>query len=129
MRAIQKCSFLLNLSHCIKSYGHLCHIYQSHSPTMVMSRDPGFKFRKFLFFAKFYNKFRKRYQIWMKLKVMGIYAKFTKATHQIWSCHLTNFRKSCQIWGKLAQEQKSYRQKTNCGWKTPPPPPPQCLWG
>ena len=33
-----------------------------------------------------------------------------------------NFRKSYQIWGELAQEQKSYRQKTNWGWKTPPPP-------
>ena len=60
---------------------------------------------------------------------MGIYVKFTKTTHQIWSCHVTlasnsgnfyfspnsvlNCRKSYQIWGKLAQEQKSYRQKTN----------------
>ena len=51
MRAIQKCKFLLNLRHCVKSYGHLCQIYQNHSPNMVMSRDPGFKFRKFLFFA------------------------------------------------------------------------------
>ena len=64
-------------------------------------------------------------------KVMGIYVKFTKTTHQIWSCHVTlvsnseifyfspnsivNFRKSYQIWGKLAQEQNSYRQKTNWG--------------
>ena len=31
-----------------------------------------------------------------------------------------SFRKSYQIWGKLAQEQKSYRQKINWGWKTPP---------
>ena len=68
-------------------------------------------------------------------KVMGIYGKFTKTTHHIWSCHVTlasdseifhfwpnsvlNFRKSYQIWGKLAQKQKSYRQKTNWGWKTP----------
>ena len=53
---------------------------------------------------------------------MGIYVKFTKTTHQIWSCHVTlasnsenfsfslnsvlNFRHSYQIWGKLAQEQK-----------------------
>ena len=60
---------------------------------------------------------------------MGIYVKFTKTTHQIWSCHVIlasnfenfsfspnfvlNFRKSYQIWGKLAQEQKGYRQKTN----------------
>ena len=69
---------------------------------------------------------------------MGIYVKFTKATHQIWSCHVTlasnsenvyfsrnsvlQFRKSYQIWGKLAQEQKSYRQKTNWEWKTAPLP-------
>ena len=60
-------------------------------------------------------------------KVMGIYVKFTKTTHQIWSCHVTlasnseNFyfstnsvlkvRKSYQMWGKLAQEQESYRKK------------------
>ena len=58
---------------------------------------------------------------------MGIYVKFTITTHQIWSCHVTpasnfeifyfspnsisNFRKSYQIWRKLAQEQKRYRQK------------------
>ena len=44
MRAIQKCNLLLNLSHCVKSYRHLCQIYQNHSPSMVTSRDPGFKF-------------------------------------------------------------------------------------
>ena len=43
--------FLLNLSHCVKRYGHLCQIYQNHSPDIVMSRDPGFKFGKFLSFA------------------------------------------------------------------------------
>ena len=69
---------------------------------------------------------------------MGIYVKFTKTTHQIWSCHVTlasnskkfyfstdsvlNVRKSYQMWGKVAQEQKRYRPKTNWGWKTPPPP-------
>ena len=62
---------------------------------------------------------------------MGIYVKFTKTNHKIWSCHVTlasnsenlyfspnsvlNFRTSYQIWGKLAQKQKSYRQKTNWG--------------
>ena len=70
---------------------------------------------------------------------MGIYAKFTKTTQQIWSCHLTpawnsenfyfspnsvlNFKKSYQIWGKFAQEQKSYMQKTNWGGGKHP----QCL--
>ena len=72
---------------------------------------------------------------------MGIYVKFTKTTHQIWSCHVTptsnseifyflpnsvlNFRKHYQIWGEMAQEQKRYRQKTNGGKDTPP----QCLYG
>ena len=61
---------------------------------------------------------------------MDIYVKFTKTTHQIWLCHVTlasnsersllpnsilNFRKRYQIWGKLAKEQESYRQKTNWG--------------
>ena len=70
---------------------------------------------------------------------MGIYVKFTKTTHQIWSCHLPlasnsenfyfspnsvlNFSKSYQIWGKLAQEQKSYRQKNKLGVENTPPPP------
>ena len=55
-------------------------------------------------------------------KITGIYVKFAKTTHQIWSCHVTlasnsenfyfspnsvlNFRRSYQIWGKLAHEQK-----------------------
>ena len=71
-------------------------------------------------------------------KVMGIYVKFTKTTHQIWACHVTltsnsekfyfspnsvlNFRKSYQIWGELAKEQKKYRQKTNWGVENTPPP-------
>ena len=73
---------------------------------------------------------------------MGICVKFTKTTYQIWSRHVTlasnsenvcfspnsvlNFRKSYQIWGKLAEEQKSYRQKTN--WWVGNTPP-QCLCG
>ena len=64
-------------------------------------------------------------------------SSFTMTTHQIWSCHVTlatgfenvsfsansilNFRKSCQIWGKVAQEQKSYRQKTKLGVENTPP--------
>ena len=68
---------------------------------------------------------------------MGIYFKFTKTTHQIWSCHVTlasnsknfyfspdsvlNFRKSYQIWGRLAQEQKGYRQKNKLGGGKHPP--------
>ena len=39
-----KMLFLLNLSHCVKRYGHLCQIYQNHSLNMVMLRDPGLKF-------------------------------------------------------------------------------------
>ena len=67
---------------------------------------------------------------------MGIYVKFTKTTHQIWSCHvilasnskkfylspnsMLNFRKRHQIWGELTQEEKSYRQKTNWGVEKTP---------
>ena len=71
---------------------------------------------------------------------MGIYVKFIKTTHQIWSCHVTlasnsenfyfpsncvlNFRKNYQIFGKLAQEQKSYRQgNRNWGVQNTPLPP------
>ena len=70
---------------------------------------------------------------------MGIYVKFTKTTHQIWSCHVTlasnfekfyfspdsvlNFGKSYQIWGNLAEEQKSYRQKQIGVENTPTPSP------
>ena len=73
-------------------------------------------------------------------KVMGIYVKFTITTHQIWSCHVTlasnsknvyfspnfilNFRKSYQIRGKLAQEEKvTGKNKLGGGKHTPPPPP------
>ena len=68
---------------------------------------------------------------------MRIYVKFTKTTHQILSCHVMlasnsenfyfspnsvlNIRKSYHIWGKFAQEQKSYRQKTNWGVENIPP--------
>ena len=42
--------FLLNLSHCVKSYGHLCQIlaffYDARSPNMAMSHDPRSKFLK-----------------------------------------------------------------------------------
>ena len=71
-------------------------------------------------------------------KILGIYVKFTKTTHQMWSCHVTlasnsenfyflpysvlNFRKSYQIWGKLGQEQKVTGKKQTGGWKTPPTP-------
>ena len=71
-------------------------------------------------------------------KVMGIYVKFTKTTHQM-SCHVTltsnsdnfyflpnsilNIRKSDHSWGKLAQEQKATDKKQIGGWKRRP----QCL--
>ena len=64
-------------------------------------------------------------------------SSFTMTTLQIWSCHVTpatnfgNFYflhnstlycwKNYQIWGKLAQKQKSYRQKNKTrGGKQPP---------
>ena len=68
---------------------------------------------------------------------MGIYVKFSMTTHQIWSSHvilssnsenfylspnsILKFRRSFQILGKLAQEQKSYRQKQIGGGKHPHP--------
>ena len=70
-------------------------------------------------------------------KVMGIYVKFAKSTHQIWSFHVTlasisenfyfspnsvlHFRETYQVWGKLAQEQKVTGKKP-IGVETPPPP-------
>ena len=53
----------------VMSYGHLCQIYQNHPPNMVMSRDPGFNFRKFFFLAYFCIKF---WGNWLKnKKVIG----------------------------------------------------------
>ena len=47
-KSYPKLYFLLNLSHCVKSYGHFCQIlvlfYDDRSPNMVMSRDPRCKF-------------------------------------------------------------------------------------
>ena len=76
------------------------------------------------------------YWIWATVsKVMGIYVKFTKTTHQIWSCHVTltsnfknfypspnsvlNFRKSCQILGNWFKDKKVTGKKQIRGWKTP----------
>ena len=69
---------------------------------------------------------------------MGIYVKFTKTTHQIWSCHVTlasnsenfyfspnsvsDFRKSYQIWGSWLKNKKVTGKKQIGGFKTPPPP-------
>ena len=69
-------------------------------------------------------------------KLWAFMSSFTMTTYQIWSCHVTlaahfenfyfspnsilNFRKSCQIWGKLDQEQKSYRQKAKHGVENTP---------
>ena len=68
---------------------------------------------------------------------MGIYVKFTMTTHQIWSrlvilasnsenCYflpnsILNVRRSYQIWGKVAEEQKVTGKKQIGGWKTPRP--------
>ena len=62
-------------------------------------------------------------------------SSFTMTTHQIWSCHVAlaanfencylspnsmlSFRKSYQIWEKLAQEQRVTSKKQNSGWKPP----------
>ena len=47
--------------------GIYVNFYNDHSPNMVMSRDTGCKFRKFLFLPNFILNFGKRYQIWGKL--------------------------------------------------------------
>ena len=59
-----------------KVMGIYVKFYHDHAPNMVLSRNPGSKFRK-------------------------IFS----------SDSILNFRKRFQIWGKLAQEQKCYRQK------------------
>ena len=41
-----------------------------------------------------------------------------------WPNFILNFRKSYQIWGKLAQEQKVTGKKQARGEKHSPPPPP-----
>ena len=41
--------------------------YHDHSPNMVMSRDPGYKFRNFYFSPNSILNFRKSYHIWEKL--------------------------------------------------------------
>ena len=47
-KSYPKMYLLLNLSHCVKSYGHFCQIlvlfYDDRLPNMVMSRDPRCKF-------------------------------------------------------------------------------------
>ena len=72
-------------------------------------------------------------------KVMGIYVKFTKTTHQIWSCHVTlasnsenfyfspnsvlNFRKVTKfgvIW--LKNKKVTCKKQIWGGGKHPPPP-------
>ena len=69
--------------------------------------------------------------------IMGIYVKFTKTTHQVWSCQVfltsdsekfyfspdsvLNFRKSYQF-GVNWLKNKKLQAKTIWGWKTPPPP-------
>ena len=60
--------FLLNLSHCLKSYGHFCQIllfsfYNARSPNMVMSSDPRCKVRNFLFCPNSVVNITKRHNI------------------------------------------------------------------
>ena len=100
MRAIQKCTFLLNLSHCVKSYWHLCQIYQNHSPNIVMSHDPDFKFRNFLFFAQFC------------IKILGTVTKFGR-----------NWLKNRKVTGK--KQIGGWKTPP----PPPPPPPPSVLKG
>ena len=68
---------------------------------------------------------------------MGIYVKFTKTTHQIWSCHVTlasnsenfyfspdsvlNFKKSYQIWVNWPKNKKVTGKNQLADGKHPPP--------
>ena len=69
-------------------------------------------------------------------KVMGIYVNFTKTTHQIWSCHVTqasnfenfyflpnsvsNFGKVTKFGGTWPKNKKITSKKQIGGWKHPP---------
>ena len=59
--------FLLNSSHYVKSYGHLCQIlaffYNARSPNIAMSRGPRSKFRKNFIFPNFAFDIKKSYKI------------------------------------------------------------------
>ena len=53
-KSYSKMCCLLNLSRCVKSYGHFCQIlafYDAHSLNMVMSRGPRCSFQKFFYFV------------------------------------------------------------------------------
>ena len=62
-----KMYFLLNLSHYVKRYGHLCQIfpffYDARYPNMAMSRDPRSKYGKNLIFPNSAFNIRKSYKI------------------------------------------------------------------
>ena len=69
-------------------------------------------------------------------KVMGVYVKFTKTTHKIWSCHVTVvsnsqkfyfspnsvliFRKITKFVGNWLKNKKVTGKKQIGVWKTPP---------
>ena len=42
-RVLFKNVIFIEFGHCVKSYWHLCQIYQEHSSNIIMSHDPGFK--------------------------------------------------------------------------------------
>ena len=63
--------YLLSLNHCVKSYEHLCQIYQNHSPNMVISCDLASNSENFYFSSNYVLNFRKSYQFggnWLKNK-------------------------------------------------------------
>ena len=82
---------------------------------------------------------QKMHNIMYKYIIMGIYVKFTKTTHQIWSCHvtLTSNSENFYFWpdsvlnfGKVTKfgrnwlKNKMLQAKKIEGRKHPPP---QCL--
>ena len=84
--------FLLNLSHYVKSYGHLCQIlvffYHARPPNIAMSHDPRRKFRKKNYF---------------------------------FSNSAFNIRKSYKISSRKALYFRSYQPKTSWELEPPPP--------
>ena len=84
-----KMYLLLNLSNCVKSYGHLCQIYHEQSPNMVTSRDPGFKFRIFYFLPNSILNFRKVTKFggnWLKNKKLQAKNKTRGGKHSPPQC-------------------------------------------
>ena len=91
-----------------------CQIYQNHSPNMVMSRDSGIKFWKFLIFAQFPElNFRKSYYI----SVLKNSIEYSFVCFKYFIIHrLGDWNRSCTLslfWGQFCME-KLYGELIEC---------------